>query len=183
MCAHDVDTEATQELVWRLPREVAALFRAMQETLRARLVAGSAGSAGGRFPADGEVFEAMLGLAVHAWLLREPGARRPDPVIARDGYRCAVPGCTSRRNLHDHHVIFRSAGGGDAPDNRITLCAFHHQRGVHQGLMRIEGSAPEGLVFELGLRPGRPPLARYRSGDVALLRPAGPPHAPGQRAA
>ena len=28
-----------------------------------------------------------------------------------------------------------------------------------------EVSAPDGLMFELGLRPGAVPLARYRSGD------------------
>jgi hypothetical protein len=32
--------------------------------------------------------------------------------------------------------------------------------------LRVRGSAPGGLVFELGLRPGAPPLERYRSGDV-----------------
>jgi len=30
-----------------------------------------------------------------------------------------------------------------------------------------EVSAPDGLMFELGLRPGAVPLARYRSGDIA----------------
>jgi hypothetical protein len=89
-------------------------------------------------------------------------------VIGRDGYRCAIPGCTSRRNLHDHHVTFRSAGGSEAPSNRITLCAFHHQRGVHAGRLRVWGRAPDDLVFELGLRPGAAPLVRYRSGDVVL---------------
>ena len=95
-------------------------------------------------------------------------ARPPDPVVERDGYRCAVPGCTSRRNLHDHHIWFRSAGGSDAPGNRVTLCAFHHQRCLHAGLLRVRGRAPDGLVFELGLRPGASPLARYRAGDIAV---------------
>jgi hypothetical protein len=90
-------------------------------------------------------------------------------VIERDGYRCSVPGCSSRRNLHDHHVRFRSAGGSDAPENRVTLCAFHHLRCVHgHGGLRVWGCAPAGVVFELGVRPGRPPLARYRWGDVML---------------
>jgi hypothetical protein len=79
-----------------------------------------------------------------------------------------VPGCTSRRNLHDHHLEFRSAGGSDAPENRVTLCAFHHLRCLHAGLLRVRGRAPDDLIFELGLRPGAPPLARYRSGDVAI---------------
>ncbi len=89
-------------------------------------------------------------------------------VFDRDGWRCTVPGCSSHRNLHAHHIVFRSAGGGDALDNQTTLCAFHHQRGVHAGLVRIQGRAPEGVTYELGLRPGLPPLERYRSGDRLL---------------
>jgi hypothetical protein len=147
LCAHDVDVDATEELVWRLPRGVAALFCALLRKLP---------------------FEALLDHALGTWLLRDPTARRPDPVIERDGYRCAVPGCSSRRNLHDHHIEFRSAGGSDAQGNRITLCAFHHQRCLHAGLLRIRGRAPAELVFELGLRSHAPPLARYRSGDIAL---------------
>jgi hypothetical protein len=42
----------------------------------------------------------------------------------------------------------------------------HHQRSLHAGLLRVRGLAPDGLVFELGVRPGAPSLARYRSGDV-----------------
>jgi len=153
LCAPEVDPEATQQLAWRVPRDVALLFAGVRETLRARLGPVT----------DGEVFDAMLDGALAAWTLREPGARRPDPVIERDGYLCAVPGCSSRRNLHDHHVTFRSAGGSDAPANRITLCAFHHLRCLHAGRLRVHGRAPDGLVFEL-------PLVRYRSGDVVLSR-------------
>ncbi len=163
LCAPDVDPEATQQLGWRLPYDVAALFVAVRETLRSRLCA-----ARGPAVSDGQAFDAMLDCALVAWTLRDPSARRPDPVIERDAYRCVVPGCTSRRNLHDHHVTFRSAGGSDEATNRVTLCAFHHQRGVHAGLLRVRGRAPDDLVFELGLRPNAPPLARYRSGDVAL---------------
>jgi hypothetical protein len=163
MCAPDIDTEATQLLAWRLSYEVAALFTAVRETVRSRL-----GAECGRFLGDGEVFDAMLECALLAWTLRDPPARRPKPVVECDGYRCAVPGCTSRRNLHDHHLRFRSAGGSDAPGNRVALCAFHHQRCLHVGFMRIRGRAPDGLVFEFGLRPGASPLARYRSGDIAV---------------
>ena len=161
MCAHDIDTEATQQLAWRVPCEVAALFAAVRETVRSRL-----GAESGRFPSDGEVFDAMLECALLTWTLRDPRERRPDPVVERDGYRCAVPGCTSRRSLHDHHLRFRSAGGSDATGNRLTLCAFHHQRCLHVGFLGIRGRAPDGLVFELGLRPGGLPVVRYRSGDI-----------------
>jgi hypothetical protein len=161
MCAHDADVEATQRLEWRVPCEVAALFFAVRETVRSRL-----GAEGGRLLGDGEVFDAMLESALLAWTLRDPRARRTDPVMERESYRCAVPGCTSRRNLHDHHLQFRSAGGSDEAGNRVALCAFHHQRCLHVGFMRIRGRAPDGLVFELGLRPGALPVMRYRSGDI-----------------
>ena len=146
-----------------MPQDVAWVFRAVQETLRTKLHRVT-----GRWALDGEVFDTLLDGALLAWTLRDPRAPRPDPVIARDGYRCMVPGCTSRRNLQDHHVEFRSAGGSDEPDNRVTLCAFHHLRCLHAGFLRIAGRAPDELVFELGVRAGAAPLARYRSGEIAL---------------
>jgi len=166
MCAPGVDPDATAEIEWRLPWSTAALFRAVRETIRTRLQARA-----GRAVSDGEAFDALLDCALRAWTAREPGARRPDPVFERDGWRCAVPGCSSRANLHDHHIRFRSAGGSDEPENRVTLCAFHHQRCVHTGLLRVTGRAPDELTFELGVRPDGPPLARYRCGDVALPEP------------
>jgi hypothetical protein len=101
LCAPDVDIEATQQLAWRLPVDVAALFCAVRETLRVRLEAQR-----GRFVFDGELLGGLLDCALVAWTARDPGARRPDPVIERDGYRCAVPGCSSRHSLHDHHITF-----------------------------------------------------------------------------
>lgn len=41
------------------------------------------------------------------------------------------------------------------------------QRGVHGGVVTVRGRAPHALNFEIGVRPGLPPLARYRSGDLA----------------
>jgi hypothetical protein len=134
------------------------VFRAVQETVRARLH-----RLVGRFPLDGEVFDCLLDGALLAWTVRDPRARRLDPVYGRDGYRCAVPGCTSRRNLQDHHISFRSAGGSDDLENRVTLCAFHHLRCLHTGLLRVSGHAPDDLVFSL-------PLARYKSGDIEVLQ-------------
>ena len=95
-------------------------------------------------------------------------ARKKLTVYERDGWKCTVPGCSSRKNLHAHHIVFRSAGGSDAPENLTTLCAFHHQRGVHGGTVRITGSAPDRLWYELGVRAGRTPLVRYRSGSRSL---------------
>ena len=92
-------------------------------------------------------------------------AKREYAIFERDGWRCSVPGCTSRRNLQAHHIVFRSAGGRDESENLTTLCAFHHLRGVHAGAVRITGRAPRRLCFELGTREAGPPLVRYRSGD------------------
>ena len=93
--------------------------------------------------------------------------RHRDPIFARDGWRCAVPACTSRRNLHDHHVLFRSHGGGNTRENRVTVCAWHHLRGIHAGRVRAWGEAPDGITWELGVRPGRPPLLRLEGDRYA----------------
>ena len=76
--------------------------------------------------------------------------RAGDDVYVRDGWRCMAPGCTSRRNLEDHHVVYRSRGGGDETSNHLCLCRFHHQQGEHGGLARVEGMAPLGLAWRLG---------------------------------
>lgn len=145
------------------PREVARLFRAVLCSLRRAAEAET-----GRLPSEAEAFEAMIDHALATWGVgqRRPGrVGRELAVFARDGWRCTIPGCSSRRNLHAHHIRFRSAGGSDEPANLATLCAAHHHRGIHAGRVRMGGCAPDGLWFELGVRPGRPPLARFRSGD------------------
>jgi hypothetical protein len=80
-------------------------------------------------------------------------------------------------------LVFRSAGGSDAPGNRVALCAFLHRRCLHVGFLWIQGRAPDGLVFELGLRPSAPPLVRYRSGEIEIPRTEASPLACPRRAA
>lgn len=41
-------------------------------------------------------------------------------VYKRDGYRCAL--CDSTAGIQIHHVVLRSQGGTDYPQNLITLC-------------------------------------------------------------
>jgi len=116
--------------------------------------------------------------------------RRIHGVIDRDRWRCTAPACSSRRNLHAHHVEFRSAGGSDDPVNLTTLCASHHLHGVHgseEGRLIVRGEAPDGLLWTLGGRESGPPAmifegqrrtyrlerrprARYR-GSHAAARP------------
>ena len=89
-------------------------------------------------------------------------------MFERDGWRCTAPGCSSYRNLHRHHIVFRSHCGSNASSNLTMLCAWHHQRGIHERVLRCTGVAPDGLRFELGLRADGPPLAVYRSGEVRM---------------
>jgi len=127
----------------------------------------------GRLPSEGAAIEWMFDHAFEAWGLKDRRVPREHRVFERDGWRCTVPGCTSYRNLHDHHIVFRAAGGSDDLGNRTTLCAWHHLRGVHAARVSCRGTAPGGLVFELGLRSGREPLLRYGPGE-RLNRAASP---------
>ena len=70
-------------------------------------------------------------------------------IIERDRGFCQVPGC-SRAAGHVHHVVYRSQGGGDEPENLVSICVAHHLRGVHRGWVRVWGRAPDELRWELG---------------------------------
>jgi hypothetical protein len=76
--------------------------------------------------------------------------RAADRIYVRDGWRCTAPGCTSRRNLEDHHLDYRSHGGINDPSNRTTLCRFHHQMGEHGLMAACRGAAPLGILWRMG---------------------------------
>jgi len=57
-------------------------------------------------------FERLLENVRTEWNARP---RHPDPVFARDGWRCGIPTCSARRSLHNHHIVFRSRGGDNDP--------------------------------------------------------------------
>jgi hypothetical protein len=108
----------------------------------------------------------------------ESSPRHRDPIFERDGWRCAVPGCSSRRNLHDHHLQFRSRGGGNACENRVAVCVAHHLHGIHEGVVRASGSAPRDVRWELGVRACGPPLLVFvgdrrcsETAEVSATRP------------
>ncbi|MGH7804394.1 MAG: hypothetical protein ACREQJ_08600, partial [Candidatus Binatia bacterium] len=73
--------------------------------------------------------------------------------------RCTVPGCSSRHGLHDHHIEYRSRGGGNEQWNRLAVCAAHHHHAIHSHVIRVSGRAPDDVTWELGVTPGRAPLA------------------------
>ena len=159
-CAHDDWEYPDAEITFRAPVSVVALFRTAILSFAP--------------PTYGlwQGFERLLRHVKAEW---EAQPRHRDPIFARDGWRCAVPACTSRRNLHDHHIVFRSRGGDNARDNRITVCAWHHLRGIHAGRVRAWGEAPDGVTWELGVRPGYWPLLRLQGDRYVGLSQRTPP--------
>lgn len=67
--------------------------------------------------------------------------RMREQVFARDGQRCAIPGCRSSRNLEVHHIVEQALGGSHAMENLTTLCGGHHAA-RHEDLIEITGRAP-----------------------------------------
>ncbi len=155
----------TARFFFAAPCDVARLFGAVACSIRRQVECTT-----GRLPSEGAAIEWMFDHAFEAWGLKNHRVPREHQVFERDGWRCTVPGCSSYRNLHDHHVVFRAVGGSDDLSNRTTLCAWHHLRGVHAARVRCSGNASEGLFFELGLRPGRESLLHYAPGE--RIRPS-----------
>jgi hypothetical protein len=96
-------------------------------------------------------------------------------ILDRDGWQCAAPECTQRKNLQVHHLRYRSRGGDDRDENRITLCAFHHHHGEHGGLMRVRGTLDahgRGLIWEMGFDGNGRPLRVCQDGRILARTPA-----------
>ena len=93
----------------------------------------------------------LLAPALQEWRKVDPRLRPASHRIQeRDEWRCQAPGCSARRRLESHHIIFRSQTGSDDPENLVTLCHGHHRHGIHDGLLRVSGTAPSTLRWELG---------------------------------
>ena len=72
-------------------------------------------------------------------------------IYRRDLYRCTSPVCT-KRECTLHHIVFRSAGGGDEDENLTAPCSWCHLEGVHGRRLTVHGSAGD-LRWELGRVP------------------------------
>ena len=66
-------------------------------------------------------------------------------VLSRDR-TCRFPGCDKTRHLQAHHIEHWAKGGETSADNLLLLCRAHHWA-VHEGGFRVEGRAPQELVF------------------------------------
>jgi len=132
------------------PDDVAALWQHALNVCRL---------AEGRPLADWECVARMIASFLHTWdVSGDPKWRRDHRIFERDGWRCRVPGCSSRRNLQVHHVIYRAHGGGNEDDNLAVLCATHHLQGIHTGRLRCRGSCAGHLRWEFGGGHGGAPV-------------------------
>jgi len=166
---------ARHRIVFHAPADVARLWHSAIEACRA---------AAGTHLRDWECLLIFIQEMRDTWENPEdPGWRQRYRILERDGWRCKVPGCTSRSHLNAHHIIFRSHQGDDDEGNLVALCIGHHQAGLHQMKIRCSGRAPDALWWELGVRPDGPPLARYFGDRIAgaaerapvRLQPVRPP--------
>ena len=89
-------------------------------------------------------------------------------IFERDDYLCRVPACSKRADLHGHHIIFRSQGGSDDPENIATGCYGHHQHGVHEGHLHCCGNANKALRWVLGPKAKRAGPFRVYYGDLRV---------------
>jgi hypothetical protein len=80
---------------------------------------------------------------------RKPTAAQRRAVRERDGYRCAFPGCHSRRT-DLHHIRHWARGGTTSYWNLICLCEAHHVI-VHEAGYLITRDQGRGFTFT---RPG-----------------------------
>ncbi|BDG03887.1 HNH endonuclease signature motif containing protein [Anaeromyxobacter oryzae] len=150
--AGDAQMCARSELSVCVPSRVASLLDAAFRAARA---------AAGTWLTPGECLVQVADHFITTWEGAVRARRsRHRAVLARDRGCCRVPGC-SHAAAHLHHVLFRSRGGDDAGDNLVSLCAAHHLHAVHRGWVRVWGRAPDALRWELGVRPGGPPLVVY----------------------
>jgi hypothetical protein len=153
------------------PLEIAALWRQAMAVSRMLLLreapasglAAEPASELAAKPAEWECAERILQTFVAGWSIRQtPAWQRRYRIFERDGWRCRVPGCTSRTSLQVHHVVFRSQGGGDEDANLAVLCATHHMRSIHLGRLRCH-ALPDGLM-----RP--PPASPAVYGLLVILK-------------
>ena len=157
------------------PQDVASLWDSALRSCR---------EAAGNHLEDWECLLLFVQTMRETWENQEdPHWRRRYRIFERDGWRCKVPGCTSRSGLNEHHITFRSQQGSNDAANLVTLCVGHHQQGLHEDHIRCFGRAPDALWWDLGVRPGREPLARYFGDRLVKRRPFVPAVRAGARPA
>jgi hypothetical protein len=132
-----------------VPASATIAFRAPISVVTSMSIAVEAFSAGGE-----PRWRGLERLLEHVRLEWESQPRHRDPIFERDDWRCTVPACTSRRNLHDHHVVFKSRGGDNELSNRTTVCAGHHHQAIHAEKVRAVRASTGEILWWLGVGEG-----------------------------
>ena len=148
------------------PADIVQLFQAVLRTVRRRVERDT-----GRLPTPGEALGVMLDHVFSAWGEIDGKVAARHRVFARDGWRCAVPGCTSMQNLHDHHIRFRSAGGEDSPDNRITAVRLPPPAGRPRRDPALRGPRARRAALGDGAPTRRVPATRLPLRDIRVSAP------------
>ena len=92
-------------------------------------------------------------------------------VLNRDGYKCQC--CKGRHKdskLEVHHIVYRSNGGSDEPENLITLCHTCH-RALHDGkvILNLKGKRKGQLKHATQMNSIRKQLLRLYPNAIETL--------------
>lgn len=73
-------------------------------------------------------------------------------MAGQDRFTCIK--CGANNYCHPHHIVPKSAGGQDDPDNGIFLCFVCHvgDNAIHDGKWEITDIIPKNIVDELRRR-------------------------------
>jgi 5-methylcytosine-specific restriction endonuclease McrA len=72
-------------------------------------------------------------------------------VDLRDEGQCRICQCQTLefhlpRQPHHHHIVYRSQGGLDTPENIILICALCHDKVHRSGKLRLSGDASALMI-------------------------------------
>ncbi len=138
----DLSSRGRVRLCFYVPRWVAQWWRGMRAVAKAHL------------PPGVSFLRYLCSCVWRGWQHLLGADMKYGGVYLRDRFRCSSPVCT-RRDVTPHHVRFRSAGGGDEPGNLASVCSWCHLHGIHEGRIRVRGTAGR-LHWEIG--KGQPRL-------------------------
>jgi HNH endonuclease len=92
----------------------------------------------------------LVEAAMSEWCKVDTRSRSNYPIHEREEWRCQAPGCSARRHLEVHHIIFKARGGSDDPENLVTICHGHHRLIHDDEIISVTGKAPSDLLWNMG---------------------------------
>jgi hypothetical protein len=83
----------------------------------------------------------------------DEGRNFREKVLWRDRYKCQRPKCKSNDRLQANHIVKRSLGGSNTPNNGITLCEKCHTE-LHDGKWKLK-KKPQMFKYPTHLQQGK----------------------------